>query len=149
MKQQILIIGNLGKDATISKVANWDVLNFNVAVTETNLRNGFKFSTTKWYPVAFWFKEADTKMENFVKYLTLGSKVCVQTENFEFKSYTNKEGKTVQQIQLNVFNRRQINLLHSTFQKEADNDTVQQEGQPLDETPQVPETGLTLEDLPF
>jgi len=79
-----ILIGNLGKDVELRYTAEQTpVANFTLATTEWSKDK----EVVTWHQVVAWSKTA----ENCAKYLTKGSKVCVEGR-IQNRSYTDKEG---------------------------------------------------------
>lgn len=71
--QQLLIAGNIGKDAEIRRLQNGDpVCNFSVAVDGGKDKQGQRRDST-WYDCSLWGKRG----EGLAQYLTKGGKVTI------------------------------------------------------------------------
>lgn len=96
--KQIIIAGNLGKDAELRRTQGGDpVASFNVAVSDRN-------KNTTWFSCSLWGRRG----ESLAQYLTKGSKVALTgdltTREHEGKTYL---GCNVSEITLLGSNERQ------------------------------------------
>jgi len=51
---KIMIIGFVGADAEVKEVGNNQVINFNVATSESFTKNGIKETVTTWFQIQKW-----------------------------------------------------------------------------------------------
>lgn len=96
--KKIQIIGNVTKDAEVRAFEGGrSVINFDVAVNERfKDRNGQKQERTSYIRCAMW-REVTT----IAQYITKGTKVYVEGSP-DVEAYTNKEGKAVGSLKINV-----------------------------------------------
>lgn len=93
-----IIIGNLGKDATINNVNGQNCIVFSVAHSEKwKDSQGVQKEKTTWVSCSFW-----SDRTGIVPYLTKGSSVYVEGQP-EARVYTNNRGESVATLQLRVF----------------------------------------------
>lgn len=78
---QITLVGNLGKDAEVTKVGEHTVTKFSIATTDGWGKN----ETTNWHNCVAWNKD------KVAPYLTKGSKVGI-TGRLEYREWTAKDG---------------------------------------------------------
>lgn len=92
-----LLIGHLGKDATVNDVSGKKVINFSVAHTEKYKdQNGVINERTTWVECAWWRDNTSV-----AQYLTKGT--LVFAEGFPtVNTYVNRDNKTVAQMRLRV-----------------------------------------------
>jgi len=104
--KKITVIGNIGKDATISEFNGKKVINFNIAENEYYIdNNGNKVEKTTWFTCSMWKSdEQKTKIADFLK---AGTKVYIEGTP-EPKFYKNDRDEVVPFIQINV---KQVELL--------------------------------------
>ena len=82
---QVLLVGNLGKDPEISTIPSGAVVaKFSLATSEsfTDKTTGVKQDKTEWHNIIVWNKQA----ENCAEYLRKGSKALVEGE-IQYSSY--------------------------------------------------------------
>lgn len=135
------IIGNVGNDASINQVGDYNVINFNVAHSEsyTNAENQ-KIDRTTWISCSLWIKKGNsTKVADYLKKGQL-----LRAEGLpSVDTYVNKDNKTIPQLRLRV---DKIKLLGGK------KDTTQETPTASDHGPgPVPVTAGTAsdDDLPF
>ncbi len=63
--QQLSIIGRIGADAEVKEIGNNQVINFNVAVSETFTKNNVKETKTTWFQVQKWGN--NTQVAQYIK----------------------------------------------------------------------------------
>ena len=92
--QQLLIIGNVGKQAEVRQAPNGQAIGFSVAVNETykDKVTGEKQDKTTWYKVTFWKKLGEST--KVAEYLKPGQTVAITGRPYA-DAYVNKEGKVV------------------------------------------------------
>lgn len=92
--QQLLIIGNVGKQAEVRQATNGQAIGFSVAVNEayTDKASGEKKEKTTWYKATFWKKLGDST--KVAEYLVPGKTVSIVGRPYA-DAYINKEGKAV------------------------------------------------------
>lgn len=92
--QQLLIIGNVGKEAVVRQAANGQAIGFSIAVNESykDKQTGEKKEVTTWYKATFWKKLGDST--KIADYLKPGQTVSVIGRPYA-DAYLNKEGKAV------------------------------------------------------
>ena len=92
--QQLLIIGNVGKQAEVRQSPNAQAIGFSVAVNETykDKATGEKQEKTTWYKVTFWKKLGEST--KVAEYLKPGQTVAITGRPYA-DAYVNKEGKAV------------------------------------------------------
>ena len=96
MKNKVILIGNLGRDAEIRQTDHATVANFSIATTERwKSRDGEKQEHTEWQRIVLWGKVA----ESLGQYLVKGKQVCVEG-SIRTEKWTDKDGneKTTQKI---------------------------------------------------
>lgn len=100
---KLLVIGHLGKDATVNDVNSKTVINFTIAHSEKfKDQQGNQKEKTTWIECAYW-----TDKTAIAPYLKKGTQVYLEGIP-EAGSYVNKEGQTVTQLKLRV---SQVQLL--------------------------------------
>lgn len=105
--QQVIIIGNLGRDPELKYTPNGDALcKFSVAVSE-KWRNkaGEQQEKTVWFSVTCWGNQAET----CAQYLSKGSQVMV-IGTVETRAYTAKDGTPAASLDLKA---RDVRFLSS------------------------------------
>lgn len=96
---QILLSGNVGKDATIKDVNGSKAISFTVAVNDTFTKDGEKKQTTTWYDCTIWRKEKQSiKIAEFLK---VGQQVLIQGRP-KPGGYQDKDNKWVGTIEVRV-----------------------------------------------
>lgn len=84
---KLTAIGNLGKDAVLNNVNGKNVINFNVAHTESYKdKDGNKVDKTVWMDCSYW-----SERTGIAPYLKKGVKVYIEGQP-EAKSFTTKDG---------------------------------------------------------
>jgi single-strand DNA-binding protein len=84
---KLTAIGNLGKDAVLNNVNGKNVINFNVAHTESYKdKDGNKVDKTVWMDCSYW-----TERTGIAPYLKKGIKVYIEGQP-EAKHFTTKDG---------------------------------------------------------
>lgn len=142
---KMLAIGHLGKDAEVNNVNGKNVINFNVAHSESYTdRQGSKVTKTVWVQCAYW-----TDKTAIAPYLKKGTQVYVEGQP-EVRAWKDNAGKEQASQILRVGT---IQLLGS--KKEGDNSTPAATGN----TSQAPASGggfqpvdmpgEPVDDLPF
>jgi single-strand DNA-binding protein len=98
MFQQIILVGNLGRDPEMRYTPNGvPVANFSLAVGRRwSGQDGQPQEKTTWFRVTAWRRTAETVSQ----YLTKGSKVLVVGELEEARTYQDRDGNT--QVSLEV-----------------------------------------------
>ena len=131
---KLLVIGSLGKDATVNNVNGKNVINFSVAHSEKYKdKDGNAASKTIWVECAKWGEKT-----GIAPYLKKGTKVYVEG-NPDIKTYQKQDGTTASNITLNVI---AIDLIGAS----NDNAAVAQ-GQPQQVVQQV--MPIKEDGLPF
>ena len=90
---KVILIGNLGQDPVEKKTENSTLCKFSVATTKRMQDT----EETTWHNCQTWGKTA----ELCAKYLSKGSKVCVEGEITKRK-YTDKDGNERESFDINV-----------------------------------------------
>src|SRR5579859_1405748 len=94
--QQIIIVGNVGRDAEFNYTPQGvGVAKFSVAVTKVTGKGDEKKEKTTWFRVTLWRDKA----ENLYKYITKGKKLLVVGE-IDASAYTNKDGAPTASLDL-------------------------------------------------
>lgn len=94
---KLQVIGNLGKDCTTNEVNGKNVINFNVAHTESYKDNkGEKMQKTTWVECAYW-----TDKTGIAPYLKKGTMVFVEGSP-EVRTYPKNDGTTGVSLTLRV-----------------------------------------------
>lgn len=93
--QQVLLIGNVGQDAELTKVGDTHVAKFSVATKEVwKDKNGEKKEATEWHRIELWGRQA----EAIAKWIEKGREVCVvgkiNTHTYQ-KDGVSKEAKVI------------------------------------------------------
>jgi single-strand DNA-binding protein len=113
--KRIEVIGNVGRDATISDFNGNKAINFNIAENEYYTDdNGNKVEKTTWFSCTYWRR--DTQSTKIADYIKKGTKIFVEGTP-EPKSYT-KDGKTIAYIQINIKNIELISKAQNQNQTE-------------------------------
>jgi len=75
--QQLLIIGNVGKEAVVRQAANGQAIGFSVAVNESykDKQTGERKDKTTWYKATFWKKLGEST--RIAEYLKPGQAVSI------------------------------------------------------------------------
>lgn len=95
---KLQIIGNLGKDCTVKDVNGKNVINFNVAHTESYKdKDGNKMNKTTWVECAYW-----TDKTAIAPYLTKGKMVYVEGAP-EARGWKDKQGDAQGSLNVRVF----------------------------------------------
>ena len=86
--QKVIILGAVGKDPEVRRVADRAVASFSVATSETYKdRNGQRKEVTEWHNISMWDKAAE-----FVeKYVKKGSTVFIEGK-IKTRDYEDKNG---------------------------------------------------------
>jgi len=104
IKNQVQLIGNVGKDVEIRKIPNGSsVANFTLATNDYYKNNkGEKVQDTQWHNIVMWGKQAELASEMLKK----GSSVLVQGK-LMYRSYEDAEGnkKYICEIKASAFNK--------------------------------------------
>lgn len=152
---KLLVIGNLGKDATVNNVNGKNVINFSVAHTEKYKdAQGNQKDRTVWVECAYW-----TDRTAIAPYLRKGTQVYVEG-NPDVRAYTTQDGKHGASLSLRIQN---IQLLGSRNNENSGNDggyaapqqSYQQpaspvyQSQPVQSMPSANQLTEPLDDLPF
>jgi len=97
---QLIIIGHIGKDATVTDFNGKKIINFSVAHSEKykNAEN-VEITKTTWAECAIWKNQNESLA--IANYLKKGGKVFVQGMP-EVSVYTNKENKAVPKLAIKV-----------------------------------------------
>ncbi|MDF7815347.1 single-stranded DNA-binding protein [Hymenobacter sp. YC55] len=91
--QQLLIIGNVGKQAEVRQAENGQAIGFSVAVNESYKdKSGQRQEKTTWYKATFWKKLGDST--KIAEYLKPGQTVSIIGRPYA-DAYLNKEGNAV------------------------------------------------------
>jgi single-strand DNA-binding protein len=94
---KLLVIGNLGKDATVNNVNGKNVINFTVAHTEKYKdAQGNQKDRTTWVDCAYW-----TDRTAVAPYLKKGTQVYVEG-NPDVRSYTKQDGTNAAALTLRI-----------------------------------------------
>ena len=96
MYQQVIIIGNVGRDPELSYTPQGiAVCKFSVAVNKVTGKGDNRKEKVTWFRVTAWRERAETANE----YIHKGSKIMVQGE-VEVSAYIDKEGKAQASLEL-------------------------------------------------
>ncbi len=92
--QQLLIIGNVGKEAVVRQAANGQAIGFSIAVNESykDKTTNEKKEKTTWYKATFWKKLGDST--KIADYLKPGQTVSIIGRAYA-DAYVNNDGKAV------------------------------------------------------
>lgn len=113
--KQLTIIGHIGNDAEIKQVNGWNVINFNVAHSESHKNaEGVKVEKTSWIQCAMWKKEGSSL--EIAKYLKKGTQIYAQGEA-DVSAYI-KDGKAIANLRLKIDN---LTLLGGNKQQNNNN----------------------------
>lgn len=135
------VIGNLGKDAIVNTVNGQSVINFSVAHTEKYKdTKGVDVESTTWVSCAKWGGKTAISA-----YLTKGKAVYVDGTP-SVRTYTNKDGKTVAELVLNV---RDIQLLGGGKSDSTEANFPGKRGDGHEGIPNAEDVSEPLDDLPF
>ena len=141
--QKIIAVGHLGNDAEVKDLGTTQVINFNLAVTET-VKNE---KVTTWYKCAYF-----TNTVAIAPWLTKGSLIGIDGRP-EIETYTGSDGILRANLKAIV---REIKLYSSTKDKNnapAPAPATQQQQQPPQQTNFAPSPVANAEeeadDLPF
>ena len=141
--QKIIAVGHLGNDAEVKDLGTTQVINFNLAVTET-VKNE---KVTTWYKCAYFTNNAA-----IAPWLTKGSLIGIDGRP-EIETYTGSDGILRANLKAIV---REIKLYSSTKDKNnapAPAPATQQQQQPPQQTNFAPSPVANAEeeadDLPF
>ncbi len=150
---KLLVIGHLGKDATVNNVNGKNVINFTVAHTEKfKDAQGAQVDKTIWVECSYW-----TERTAIAPYLKKGTQVYTEGTP-DIRNYTTQDGRTGSSLILRVSS---VQLLGS---KEGGTDSTHATGgysatpqaavptyqQPVSSpTPPVVAEGAIADDLPF
>lgn len=97
MYTKIILAGNLGGDPVMRYTPGGDaVTSFSLAVNKSWTKDGVKQERTTWYRVTAWRKLGET----VAQYLHKGSKVLVECDDLEAKTYQNKAGEWVASVEV-------------------------------------------------
>jgi single-strand DNA-binding protein len=98
--RQLLVIGYLGKDATVTQHNGYNIINFSIADSEKYKNNeGVEITKTTWIECAIWKKVGDSVA--VANYLKKGTQVMVQGTP-DVSTYTNKDNQVVAKLTLRV-----------------------------------------------
>lgn len=126
-----IIIGRVGKDATVNAVNGKNVINVPVAVSETwKDKSGEKQEKTTWFNVALWRENTAV-----ATYLKKGTQVMVEG-SIDVRTYQKADGNSGFSLELKAQN---LELLGGG--KETENKTGEKSDAPV--------AGNTYEELPF
>jgi single-strand DNA-binding protein len=96
MYQQVIIIGNVGRDAELSYTPQGiAVAKFTVAVSKVTGKGEGRKEKTTWFKVTIWRERA----ENLSQYIKKGMKIMV-TGEVDASAYTNKQGQPTASLEL-------------------------------------------------
>lgn len=94
--QQIVIVGNVGKDAELSYTPQGiPVAKFNVAVNKVTGRGDDRKEKTVWFRVTIWRERAESAHQ----YIKKGMKILVSGE-IDVSAYTDKNGQPQASLEL-------------------------------------------------
>ena len=100
--EKTTIIGNIGKDASVSNTNGRNAVNFTVAVNKSYKdKDNNKMTVTNWYSCTRWFNANEST--DVVKYLLKGTQVYVEG-NLQPTMYKNKDNQAAIDLKLNVKN---------------------------------------------
>lgn len=120
---KILLIGNLGKDATVNSINGKSVINFSVAINQSyKNQQGVKVEKTTWVDCAMWRDSVAV-----AQYLKKGTQVFVEGTP-EARSYQKNDGSTGVSLSMRV---NDLQLLGGG----AGQQTQQQRQEPVTEVP--------------
>lgn len=128
---KLQITGNIGKDAVVSDVNGWDVINFSVGVNKKTKEG----QTTVWVDCSWWKKKGEL---NILPYLKKGTKVLVEGEASAGIYSDKKTGETKSKLCLNV---RELELLGGNANATEPAQPTAQQALPVAQEPE--------DDLPF
>jgi len=110
---KLLVIGHLGKDATVNQVNGKNVINFTVAHSEKYKdAQGAQVDRTTWVDCAYW-----SDRTAIAPYLKKGSQVYVEGTP-DVRSYTTNDGRVGATLTLRVLN---IQLIGTKAEGSIDN----------------------------
>ena len=121
---KLILIGNIGQDARINEINGRNAINFSIASNRSSKdKEGVKHDQTTWINCALW-GEAN-KNTKVADYLKAGTKVYV--EGFPaVKTYKNKEGVTVANLELTVTNLELVGGKSDTASSAVQTNNTQQ-----------------------
>ncbi len=70
---KVILIGNVGKDATVKNVNDKYLIGFNIATTEKYQKNGETKQNTEWHSCSYWVKS-----DKLAQYITKGTKLAIE-----------------------------------------------------------------------
>lgn len=124
---KMLLIGNLGKDATTNTVNGKLVINFTVAHTEKYKdAQGAQHEKTTWVDCAYW-----TDRTGIVQYLTKGKQVYVEGQP-EARSFSKQDGTTGVSLSCRVHS---VQLLGGAVKQEQQTPAEDGTAEPIDDLP--------------
>jgi single-strand DNA-binding protein len=96
---KVTLIGNVGKEVSVRTFENGKLASFTVATSETYINKEQKeITTTAWHNLVAFGKVADV----CERMLTKGKKVSIEGK-LNYRSYKNKEDKTVYVTEIQVY----------------------------------------------
>ena len=114
---KIIILGRLGADATVNTVNNKNVINLNVATSETwKNAQGERQEKTTWFNVAKWQESTA-----IVPYLKKGTQVLVEG-SVELRTYEKKDGSEGASLNIKA---QSITLVGGSGNSAAGNNGIQ------------------------
>ncbi len=139
--QQLSIIGRIGADAEVKEIGNNQVINFNVAVSETFTKNNVKETKTTWFQVQKWGNNTQV-----VQYIKKGGQIFVSGKPAN-RAFIGNDG-TAQVV--NGINAFEIELLGSASDSTQTTNAAQQPAErPQANTPNSFVDKEEPDDLPF
>jgi single-strand DNA-binding protein len=112
--EKTMIIGNIGKDASVNEVNGRKAINFNVAVNESwKDDKGQKQTRTTWFSCTRWLNVGEN--DGISKFLLSGTQVFIEG-NLRPTLYKTKDNQTAIDMKLNV---KSIQLLGSKEKTEG------------------------------
>jgi single-strand DNA-binding protein len=95
--QEIMIIGNLGADCTVSDYNDSKIINFSVCSSEKwRDKNGVEHTKQDWFDISWWLPNA-----NIAPYLLKGTQVYIKG-SVSAKGYINKDGEPSASVNVKV-----------------------------------------------
>lgn len=137
--QRLSIIGHIGSDAVVKDLGQNQVINFNVAVSESyiNKSTNEKVTNTTWYECAKWGNNT-----SIAQYLKKGQQVMVEGKPTA-RAWQKEDTTIISVLGINVFD---VRLLGS---KPEGTSAPAQAQQPSNSFADTPKPEEDFEDLPF
>ncbi|GAB4044641.1 single-stranded DNA-binding protein [Spirosoma litoris] len=139
--QRVMLIGNVGQDATIKSGNGNEFITFSVAVNERfKNRDGIEVEQTQWYNCLY-----QPKTMAVAQYLKKGTRVYVEGKP-NVTTYKNKNNETAVDFGVQV---RGLELLSAANGENLKPETQNQDSKPQDPTPPTTSGESGSDDLPF